>query len=41
MFIGRTNAEVKAPRLSHPMQRANSLEKIQMLGKIEDKGRSA
>ena len=35
MFIGRTDAEAEAPYFSYLMQRANSLEKILMLGKIE------
>ena len=29
MFIGRTDAEAEAPILWPPMQRANSLEKIE------------
>ena len=35
IFIGRTDAEAEAPILGHLMQRANSLEKTLMLGKIE------
>ena len=38
MFIGRTVAE--ASLLCHLMQRANSLEKTLMLGKIEGRRRS-
>ena len=34
MFIGRTDAEGKTPILGHLMQRADSLEKILMLGGI-------
>ena len=37
IFIGRTDAEAEAPIL---MQRANSLEKTLMLGKIEGRRRS-
>ena len=37
MFIGRTDAE--AEYFGHLMQRADSLEKTLMLGKIEDKRR--
>ena len=37
MFIGRTDAE--APILGHLMQRADSLEKTLMLGKIEGRRR--
>ena len=40
MFIGRTDAEAKAPILGHLMQRADSLEKTLMLGKIKDRRRS-
>ena len=39
IFIGRTDAEAEAPILCHLMQRANSLEKSLMLGKIEGKKR--
>ena len=39
IFIGRTDAEVEAPIFDHlMMQRANSLEKTLMLGKIEGRG---
>ena len=37
--IRRTDAEVKVPILGHLMQRANSLEKFLMLGKMESKGK--
>ena len=44
IFIGRTNAKAEAPILwplhGHLMQRADSLEKILMLGKIEGRRRS-
>ena len=39
IFIGRTDAEADAPILWHLIQRANSLEKTLMLGKIEGKSR--
>ena len=39
MFIGRPDAEAKAPVLGCLMRRADSLEKILMLGKIEGRGR--
>ena len=39
IFIGRTNAEAKAPIFGHLMGRANSLEKTLMLGKIEGRRR--
>ena len=39
VFIGRTDAEAEAPIFSHLMQRADSLEKILMLEKIEDRRR--
>ena len=39
VFIGRTDAEAEAPVLWPLMQRADSLEKSQMLGKIEGKKR--
>ena len=39
MFIGRTDAEAEVPMLWHVMQRANSLEKTLMLGKIEGRWR--
>ena len=35
IFIGKTDAEVEALILSYLMQRANSLKKTLMLGKIE------
>ena len=35
MFVGRTDAEAEAPILCHLMQRADSLEKTLILGKIE------
>ena len=35
IFIGRTDAEAKFLYFDHLMQRANSLEKTLMLGKIE------
>ena len=37
IFIGRTDAEAEAPIFGHLMQRANSLEKTLMLGKLESK----
>ena len=39
IFIGRTDAEAKAPIFWSPMRRADSQEKILMLGKTEGKGR--
>ena len=39
VFIGRTDAEVEAPMLLYLMWRANSLEKMLMLGKIEGRMR--
>ena len=39
MFIGRTDAEAEAPYFGHLMQRAKSLEKTLMLGKIEGRRR--
>ena len=39
IFIGRTDVEADTPLLWHLVQRANSLEKTLMLGKIEGKGR--
>ena len=39
VFIGKTDAEVEALILSYLMQRANSLKKTLMLGKIEGKSR--
>ena len=35
LFIGRTDTEAEAPIYDHLIQRANSLEKTLMLGKIE------
>ena len=35
VFIGRTDAEAGTPYFGHLMQRADSLEKTLMLGKIE------
>ena len=40
MFIGRTDAEAETPILWPPDQRADSLEKILMLEKIEGRRRS-
>ena len=39
MFIGRTDAEAETPVFCHLMQRADSLEKTLMLGKIEGRRR--
>ena len=39
VFIGRTNFEAETPILWPLMQRADSLEKTLMLGKIEDRWR--
>ena len=39
MFIGRTDAEAEGPIFCHLMQRADSLEKTLMLGKIEGRRR--
>ena len=39
IFIGRTDAEVETPILRNQMQRANSLEKTLLLGKIEGRKR--
>ena len=39
IFIGRTDAEADIPVLGHLMQRADSLEKSLMLGKIEGRRR--
>ena len=39
IFIGKADREAEAPILCHLMQRANSLEKIQVLGKTEGKRR--
>ena len=40
IFFGKTDAEVEAPIFGHLMQRAHSLEKTLMLGKIEGRRRS-
>ena len=39
VFIGRTYVEAETPILGHLMQRADSLEKAQMLGKTEGRRR--
>ena len=39
VFIGRTDVEAEIPILGHLMRRADSLEKILMLGKIEGRRR--
>ena len=39
LFIGRTDVEAETPVLWHLMQRADSLEKTLMLGKIEGRRR--
>ena len=39
VFTGRTDAEAETPILGHLMQRADSFEKILMLGKIEGRRR--
>ena len=39
VFFGRTGVEAEAPILGHLMQRADSLEKTLMLGKIEGRRR--
>ena len=39
VFIGRTDVEAETPVLWHLMQRADSLEKTLMLGKIEGRRR--
>ena len=39
VFNGRTDAEAEAPTLCHLMQKADSLEKTLMLGKIEGRRR--
>ena len=39
VFIGRTDAEAETPIFGHLMQRADSLEKTLMLGKIEGRKR--
>ena len=40
VFFGRTDVEAETPILSNLMQRADSLEKTLMLGKIEGRRRS-
>ena len=37
VFIGRTDTEAEVPILDHLMQRADSLEKTLMLGKVESR----
>ena len=39
IFIWRTDAEAESPYFGHLMQRANSLEKTLMLGKVEGRSR--
>ena len=39
VFIGRTDVEAETPILGNLMQRADSLEKILMLGKIKGRKR--
>ena len=39
IFIGRTDAEAEAPYFGHLMQRADSLEKTLLMGKIEGRRR--
>ena len=39
MFIGRTDAEDEIPHFGHLVQRADSLEKTLMLGKMEGRRR--
>ena len=39
VFIGRTDDEAETPILCHLMQRADSLEKTLMLGKVEGRRR--
>ena len=39
LFIGRTDVEAETPYFGHLMQRADSLEKTLMLGKIESRRR--
>ena len=39
MFIGRTDVEAETAILGHLIRRADSFEKILMLGKIEGRGR--
>ena len=38
VFIGRTDVEAETPILGHLMRRADSLEKMLMLDKIEGRG---
>ena len=40
VFIGRTEVEAETPIFGHLMQRADSLEKTLMLGKIEGRRRT-
>ena len=40
MFIGKTDVEAETSIFGHLMQRADSLEKTLMLGKIEGKRKS-
>ena len=39
IFIGRTDAEAETPVFGHLMQRTDSFEKTQMLGKMEGRRR--
>ena len=39
IFTGRTDAEADTPVIGHLMQRAHSLEKTMMMGKIEGRRR--
>ena len=39
MFIGRTDVDTETPIFGHLMRRADSLEKILMLGRIEGRRR--
>ena len=39
MFTGRTDVEAETPTLGHLMQKADSLEKTLMMGKIEGRRR--
>ena len=39
VFIGKTDAKAETPYFGHLMQRADSFEKILMLGKIEGRRR--
>ena len=40
IFTGRTDAEADTPVIGHLMQRAHSLEKTMMMGKIEGRRRA-